>query len=93
MNIDGRTTVTSGKGPIVLRIQNGYTFYEHGTIPDAKAEAARLAERIGGEFVVLVPVAIVRPAPKTVTTDLVTPDLLDELRRAEGLDADDSYPF
>jgi len=63
--------VTRGRGPIVLRIQNEYRFHEHGTIGQAKAEAARLAERIGGSFVVYVPVALVEPAPKVVTTSLL----------------------
>jgi hypothetical protein len=86
-HLDGRSTVTKGRGPIVLRIQNGYSFYEHGTIAEAKAEAARLAERLGGEFVVLAPVAIVKPAPKTVTEEIVIPDL-----RLSERD-DDGYPF
>lgn len=86
-HIDGRNTVTSGRGAIVLRLQNGYGFYEHSTIAAAKAEAARLAERLGGEFVVLAPVAIVKPAPKTVTEDVQLRD------PSMGEREDDGYPF
>lgn len=83
--IDGRSTVTTGRGAIVLRVQNGYSFHEHGSVDAARAEAARLAERMGGEFVVLVPVAIVKPAPKTVEESI---DLLNPKR-----DTEDEYPF
>jgi hypothetical protein len=82
--IDGRESVTLGSGPIVLRVTNGYSFHEHGTIGQAKAEAARLVERLGGECVVYVPVAVVSPAPKTITRD-VTP--IDAPR------IDDDLPF
>lgn len=64
-------TVTSGRGPIVLRVQNGYAFHEHGTIGQAKAEAARLVGCIGGKYVVYVPVALVEEAPKVITTNLL----------------------
>lgn len=71
---DFRNSVTRGRGPIVLRVLNAYGFHEHGTIQQAKVEAERLAQTLGGEFVVYVPVASVQPAPKTITTDLTQRD-------------------
>lgn len=82
--IDGRDSVTQGRGPIVLRVENGYGFHEHGTIGQAKAEAERLALAVGGSYVVYVPVAVVSPAPKTITRD-VTP--------VGALALDDDLPF
>jgi hypothetical protein len=72
---DGRESVITGKGAIVLRVQNGYTFHEHHTVESAKTEAERLASGVGGDFIVYVPVAIVRPAPRTVTEVVQVRDL------------------
>lgn len=95
--MDGRQSVTTGAGPIVLRVENGYGFCEHNTVAEAEREASRLAERLGGSFVVLVPVAIVRPAPKTVSTTVEISDLAAYLRDHNGTrtqhDSDDEYPF
>lgn len=82
-----RTSVVCGGGPVVLRIANEYGFHEHRSVAEATAEAQRLAEQTGGEFVVYAPVASVVPAPKTVTTNLVSRDLLDLIREAEALDS------
>lgn len=85
--IDSRNNVTRGQGVIVLRVENGYAFYEHPTIAAAKAEAERLALHLGGAFAVYAPVAIVKPAPKTVTEAVAVPDL--DLRVGDR----DEYPF
>lgn len=87
-----------GRGPIVMRLENGYRFYEHSTIASAKAEAHRLAAEVGGRFVVMVPVALIETAPKTVETTIhqgyqivetfeprVPPEIADAL--------DDNIPF
>lgn len=84
---DTRDSVTSGTGPIVLRVENGYGFHEHITVGDAVVEATRLAEKCGGTFVVYMPVAIVTPAPRTITKNLVPDHVL------EQYDHDASRPF
>jgi hypothetical protein len=53
----------TGKGAIVLRLQNGHRFYEHSSIGGAKGEAARLSSTIGGVFAVYVPVALIEQPP------------------------------
>lgn len=94
MTSDGRNNVTDGKGSIVLRVTNGYGFSEHSTIAQAKAEAARLAERMGGKYVVYVPVAIVEPMPRTKVTQLVSVQTEGELdNQAHALSNEDPYPF
>lgn len=87
---DTRDSVTTGRGVIVLRVENAYGFHEHSTIAAAKQEAERLATRVGGTFVVLAPVAVVKPAPKTVTEAVTIPDL--EYARPDQ-DGEDRYPF
>ena len=79
MPLDGRDSVVRGRGPIVLRLNNNYGFYEHSSIVNAKAEATRLVEQLGGRFVVYVPVAIIEPQPKVLTTDLVSEEIAREL--------------
>lgn len=81
---DARQSVTNGRGPIVLRVENGYAFHEHGTIGQAKAEAARLVATLGGTCVVYVPVALVELPPKVVVTSL--------LPNSNALE-DDDLPF
>jgi hypothetical protein len=88
-----RDSVARGKGPIVLRVANEYGFHEHGTIAAAKAEAERLAEQVGGEFVVYVPLAIVRPAPKTVTTRIEVRDLIGYLNENDPFARAPERPF
>lgn len=90
MSMDGRNSVTTGRGVIVLRVENAYGFYEHSTIAEAKQEAERLAAQVGGTFVVLAPVAIVKPAPKTVTEAVTILDL--EYARPDQ-DGEREYPF
>jgi len=60
--------MTTGKKPIVVKV--GSNFYEHETRDAAIAEACRLAGEYSEEFVVYVPVAIVRPK-NHVTVDLI----------------------
>jgi hypothetical protein len=43
-----------------MRLDSGHgDFFEHPTVGSARTEAHRLARKIGGQFVVYVPVAIV----------------------------------
>jgi hypothetical protein len=57
-----------GNGVIIVRLENSYNYYEHMSLLNAKAEAHRLAESIGGKFVVYVPVVLVERTPKTQET-------------------------
>ena len=75
-----------GDGVIVLRVQQ-HSFHEHTSLQGAKAEARRLAETIGGQFVVYFPVAVIEPAPKTVERDAMPERVSDELRGVED------FPF
>lgn len=53
----------TGDGVIVMRLDNGHhPFYEHPTFGSARIEARRLAAEIGGEFVIYVPVAVIKAA-------------------------------
>lgn len=53
----------TGDGVIVMRLDNGHgPFYEHTSLVGARAEAHRLAREVGGEFVIYVPVAVVKSA-------------------------------
>lgn len=52
-----------GNGVIVMRLDNGHRpFFEHPTLGSARIEAHRLAHSVGGEFVIYVPIAVVRAA-------------------------------
>lgn len=89
IRVDSRDSVTRGRGAIVLRVNNNYGFHEHASIVNAKAEAARLVERLGGKFVIYVPVATIEPAPKVLTTDLVSSEVQQQLNE----DIDMELPF
>jgi hypothetical protein len=54
-------------GPIVIAKNNRQQFCVHLDVDRAIKEAERLAMAHGGEFIVYVPVAVSRPAPKVVT--------------------------
>lgn len=60
-----------GVGFVVLR-NTDRCLVRHDNEQSARQEAERLAVHCGGEFVVMAPVAVIKPAPKVVVDELVT---------------------
>ncbi len=80
----------NGTGVIVMRISNGgsdngHRYHEHASLQSAKAEAHRLAATIDGDFVVYVPVAVIRKTPPTIAELVQIPDC--------RVDINDELPF
>lgn len=75
-----------GRSPIVLRMEN-HAFFEHADAEGALAEAKRLANDVGGTFVVYVPVLAVSkplfPIVRRIPVEGIAGNLAD----------DDDLPF
>lgn len=63
------------------RSDNGHVYHEHTSTDAAKAEAHRLAKRLGGKMVVYLPLVIIERTPETTETPITQ------------IGAPDEYPF
>lgn len=79
--------VVHGRGFVILRLQNNYALAEHMTLDDAREEATRLVEKVGGTFVVYAPVLQMTKPPQVIETPILPKEVID------GISNYDDLPF
>jgi hypothetical protein len=79
--------VMHGRGFVILRMENNHALHEHSTLEDARKEATRLVESVGGTFVIYAPVVQVAKPPQVIETPIAPQSVID------GLVDYDDLPF